>query len=96
MTFEEFKSTLNQENPPAGISKELVALWFEAQGNWDKAHNIVQAMNTKTAAWVHAYLHRKEPNEWNASYWYSIAGRPKPKTTFEEEWEEITRYLLGE
>ncbi len=95
MTLEEFKSSLNQENPPDTISNELKALWYEANGDWDKAHKIVQAMNTKTAAWVHAFLHRKEPDEWNASYWYSIARRPKPKTNFEEEWEEIAKYLLG-
>lgn len=95
MNLKEFKQSLSEDTVPSGISTELKALWFEAKGDWDKAHNIVQSMTTKNAAWVHAYLHRKEPDEWNASYWYSIAGKPIPKISFESEWDEIAKNLLA-
>jgi len=94
MTVNEFKDTLKEYTPPGEISNELKALWYDAKGDWDKAHQIVQSMHTKKAAWVHAYLHRKEPDDWNASYWYSIAGKPKQNSSFEEEWEQIVISLL--
>jgi hypothetical protein len=28
--------------------------------------------------WIHAYLHRKEPDIWNAKYWYRRCGKPYP------------------
>ena len=31
---------------PAGITKELEAVWEDARGNWDTAHGIVQRMDT--------------------------------------------------
>jgi hypothetical protein len=96
MTVNEFKVTLKENSVPKEISNELKALWYDAKGDWNKAHQIVQSMHTKNAAWVHAYLHRKEPDEWNASYWYSIAGREKPKIPYDVEWEEITRNLLSQ
>lgn len=95
LTFEKFKASLNASKPPSEISSELKALWYDAKGDWDKAHQIVQSLHTKNAAWVHAYLHRKEPDDWNASYWYSIAGKVKPNTKFDTEWEEISRDLLS-
>ncbi|MFC2115700.1 hypothetical protein ACFLTU_04455 [Bacteroidota bacterium] len=39
---------------------------------------------------------REEGDLANASYWYSRAGSRMPKTTLEEEWIHISRYLLNE
>jgi len=36
-------------------------------------------------SWIHAYLHRKEGDKWNAGYWYNRAGKPFPDFSFEEE-----------
>jgi hypothetical protein len=47
------------------------------------------------AAWVHAYLHRQEWDEWNANYWYQRAGRTMPSLSLDEEWDQIARGLLG-
>ena len=59
-------------------SEHLRALWYDLSGDWDTAHSIVQAMPDVNAMWLHAYLHRKEPDIWNAKYWYRRAGKPYP------------------
>jgi hypothetical protein len=46
----------------------------------------VQVMSDVNAMWIHAYLHRKEPDIWNAKYWYNRCGKPYPgEMTFEAE-----------
>jgi hypothetical protein len=72
----------------------LRALWHEAQGDWKRAHEIVQDENDRDSAWVHAYLHRKEGDLPNAGYWYRRAGKPVAKETLEQEWEAIVSALL--
>lgn len=67
----------------------LSALWHEARGNWVRAHEIVQDLDGKEAAWIHAYLHRKEGDLWNARYWYDRAGRDESKCSFDVEWQMI-------
>jgi hypothetical protein len=73
----------------------LQALWHEAKGDWDVAHDLLQGQNDQTGAWVHAYLHRKEGDNSNAAYWYSRAGRTLPNQSLQAEWEEIAEALLA-
>ena len=103
MTFNEFKISLSQSSPPKNLDDLLIALWYDAkadpstdEASWDKAHKITQDISGKDAAWVHAYLHRKEGDSGNASYWYSRAGKPFSNKTLDEEWEEIVKALLVE
>jgi hypothetical protein len=96
MTFVEFKSSLTHPQPPATIEPLLQAMWFDGKDDWEGSHNIAQNINTSEGSWVHAYLHRKEGDLGNASYWYSRAGKPMPSRSLAEEWEEIVRTLLGE
>ena len=95
MTLEEFKSTLSEPKPPDGFSDLLRAMWYEANNDWNKAHDISQEIPSEDGSWVHAYLHRKEGDHGNAGYWYRRAGRPTCRMTLEEEWEQITADLLG-
>jgi len=39
-------------------------------GDWHGAHNIAQDYSDNTANWIHAVLHKIEPDEWNSRYWY--------------------------
>jgi hypothetical protein len=94
MTFEEFKLSLNDNSSPHGINDSLKALWHDAQGNWNRAHLLAQEINDYSGAWVHGYLHRKEGDLANASYWYSRAGKKMPKVPLDEEWEAIAKQLL--
>jgi hypothetical protein len=42
MTFDEFESSLNDDEPPAELSPYLTALWRDKRGDWDGAHETVQ------------------------------------------------------
>lgn len=95
MTYAQFRASLGQPAPPAGLDVALRALWYDAQGDWDNAHRLAQDDPRPQGAWVHAYLHRKEGDLGNAGYWYSRAGRRRPQTDLDEEWETIARALLG-
>jgi hypothetical protein len=95
MNLLDFNTSLTQTEPPAGLSPYLTALWHEARGQWDTAHEIVQVLNTSQAAWVHAYLHRQEGDEGNARYWYRTAGKSFPANqTLAAEWQDIVQQLL--
>ncbi len=72
-----FIASTTGDRPPENISVYLLSLWFDARGNWDKAHTTIQDVQTKNASWIHAYLHRKEGDNFNADYWYSRAGKKK-------------------
>jgi len=94
MHFAAFQSSLSASEPPAGLNTYLQSLWHDGKGNWMLAHELIQDLEDKTAAHIHAYLHRKEGDVWNANYWYGKAGRRMPGHTLEKEWEEIVKGLL--
>ena len=90
----DYKNTLSLSSPSDSLSVYLKALWHDAKGDWNKAHNIIQDVPDQTASWIHAYLHRKEGDIWNADYWYNKAGRKRPGISLDEEWEDIVKALL--
>jgi len=69
------------------------ALRTDQEGDWDGAHEMIQDLPDQKAAWIHAYLHRKEGDQWNADYWYRRAGKPSCKTSLEEEWRQLWEAL---
>ena len=89
-----FKSTLSRKKPPRALQPALQALWWDAKGDWQRAHEVAQASAEADSAWVHAYLHRKEGDVANARYWYGRTGKPFPQTSSEQEWEDILAALL--
>ena len=95
MTLVQYKQSLSSASPPSEASDYLKALWFDANGDWEKSHNIIQDIDDKKAAWIHAYLHRKEGDIWNADYWYKRAGKKRPEVSLEEEWLEIVKTLIA-
>lgn len=84
-TFQEFKTTLKQNQPSEEWSAPLKSLWFDAKGDWEASHDIAQDLHSQMGGWIHAYLHRKEGDEWNAGYWYRKAEKPFPEYSLEEE-----------
>jgi len=96
MTFTDFKESLLKNRTPNDMSGYLQSLWHDAKGDWDKAHHIIQDIDDKTAAWIHAYLHRKEGDIANADYWYNRAGRKRPVIMLDYEWESIVKELLND
>jgi len=81
--------------PPPGLTPPLEALWWDAKGDWSRAHGRVDALETKEAMAVHAYLHRKQGDQSNADYWYRRAGEQYRRTTLDEEWNALVAGLLG-
>jgi hypothetical protein len=93
MVLQEFKASLVADNPPP-LNNLLLALWHDAKGDWEAAHDIAQDIHTRDGSWLHAYLHRKEGDQWNAGYWYRQAGKPVHTGTLEQEWEELVLAFL--
>lgn len=96
LTKTRFRDNLQDNQPPQGITVVLQALWYDAKGDWDKAHELVQDLPGPTAAWIHGYLHRKEGDNWNANYWYAKAGHTMPAATLAEEWESLVTAMLND
>ena len=94
MTFAEFQSTLSLEAPPAGLAVPLAALFWDAKGDWGRAHSLVDEFETPEGMAVNAYLHRKEGVEWNANYWYARAGRESRRDRLDDEWQALVERLL--
>ena len=94
-TLAEFKASLNLDEPPAGLSVQLKSLWYDGNGDWGQAHRQVDHLTDQASAWVHAYLHRKEGDIWNADYWYNKARKTRPDISLETEWEELVVEFLG-
>ena len=94
MEWSEYLASLGQNSPPE-CQPIMKSLWWDRKGNWEKAHNIAQDIHTSDGSWIHAYLHRKEGDIWNADYWYAKADKSRPETSLDEEWESLVRHFLN-
>ena len=95
MSFEEFVESVSLESAPSGLSGPLLALWWDKKGDWERAHEEAQRAGSREGDWVHAYLHRKEGDEGNASYWYARCREPFFEGSLDEEWQHIVESLLA-
>jgi hypothetical protein len=95
MTTDQFNASLHQDAPPSGISKQLIALWHDAKGDWQQAHDLVDGAPDQVSARIHAYLHRKEGDIWNADYWYSKSGEKRPQVGIDAEWDMLVERLCA-
>ncbi|HTF30887.1 MAG TPA: hypothetical protein VK625_18660 [Flavitalea sp.] len=94
MNFTDYKSSLDSDNAPEGLSPVLLALWYDGKNDWERSHDIAQDIHTNDGSWIHAYLHRKEGDPGNAAYWYRKAGKQVPTVSLEKEWEDLVKVLL--
>jgi hypothetical protein len=95
MTFEEFRQSFTATEPPASLTPALAGLWWDAKGDWERAHESAQQDEGVEGSWVHAYLHREEGDQSNAAYWYNRAGKPVCREPLDTEWLGIVKGLLG-
>lgn len=91
-----FTRSLDQPAPPAGLSPALQALWWDAKGDWARAHGLIDELETRDAMMVHAYLHRKEGNAGNAGYWYSRSTSDYRRPTLPAEYTALLEALLAQ
>ncbi|WP_372973300.1 hypothetical protein [Muriicola sp.] len=94
VNLQEFEATLRNEYPSSQWKPELQAMWWDAKGDWYRAHECVDHLSDRWASWVHAYLHRKEGDLWNADYWYGRAGKRRPSKPLQEEFTDLLNQIL--
>lgn len=94
-TVADFIDSLVLAKPPS-LPPLLLALWHDAKGNWEAAHEIAQTQQG-TVAYdrLHAYLHRKEGDSFNADYWYRRARVVRPVVSLAEEWNLLVEAFLA-
>lgn len=93
MNAEQFLRSLGEPNPPPGLAVTLEALWWDAKGDWGRAHRLVDELETPDGMAVHAYLHRKEGADSNAEYWYLRSGKSYYRPALEAEWNALVEGL---
>lgn len=96
MDLQAFRESIAEQQPPEGLSLALQALWWDAKGDWNKAHECAQERDDRAGMLVHAYLHRKEGDPSNARYWYRRSGAAPSDLTLDAEWDELARAFLKE
>lgn len=96
MTFADFTASLTHPTPPDGLPVTLQSLWWDARGDWQRAHALVDELETRDGMAVHAYLHRKQGEESNANYWYRQAGSAFRRPTLAAEWQALVEALLAQ
>ena len=95
MTHNEFTSSLSQPQPPANLPPVLLALWHDANNNWEAAHDVAQRQEgLPDYDRLHAYLHRKEGDAFNAGYWYRRAKTPVFTGSLSDEWQTLVDQQL--
>ena len=95
MNYEDFIKLAKGSQPPDSLTGIHLALWYSKKNNWDLAHNIVQDINTDTASWIHAYLHRVEGDLSNANYWYNRASKIASTESLESELNNIIKSVFN-
>jgi len=95
MTLDDFRQSLTATEPPAELTLALVGLWWDAKGDWTRAHESAQGDEGSKGSWVHAYLHRKEGDQGNAAYWYKRAGKRVCRDPLDAGWLSVVKDLLG-
>ena len=94
MKIDDFRKSLTEPTAPTELSLALTGLWWDAKGDWVRAHESAQQDEGPDGSWVHAYLHRKEGDPSNAAYWYRRARTEPTDVSFEKEWEELAETFL--
>ena len=95
MTVTHFEGSLKDAAPPPNLTAPVEALWWDAKGDWRRAHALVDELETQEGMAVHAYLHRAGGEDWNAEYWYKRAGRSYYHSDLKDEWRALVEGLAN-
>ena len=65
-------ATAHLTGTQAELIRATLLLWHD---HHEAAHRIVQEMETQDGSYIHAILHRREPDYFNAKYWFRRVGQ---------------------
>lgn len=72
---EELETILRDGSLPAtsgDLIRSLVLLWHD---HLDASHTISQSIENSDGSFLHAIMHRREPDYWNSKYWWRRVGK---------------------
>lgn len=61
--------------PEAASPEALLAGLLLFGGDWEQAHEEAQNLETREGSYLHAIVHRMEPEAWNSAYWFRRVGK---------------------
>ena len=97
MTKAEYLDSFQLDHVPAELNDPyLNSLWYDRKGDWNNAHRLADSLDDFRGKRIHAYLHRKEGDIWNADYWYRKADMSRPEISLDEEWKQIVDSIFNE
>ncbi len=74
-TVAEIDSTLASLQLPAAtreLLRSLLLLWHD---HLDASHTLSQGIENADGSFLHAIMHRREPDYWNSKYWWRRVGK---------------------
>src|ERR1035441_8445708 len=67
MTLDDFRQSLTVAKPPAELTLALAGLWWDAKGDWTRAHESAQQDEGPEGSVVPRFLERKKGEPDNAT-----------------------------
>lgn len=72
----------------------LSGLWLR-YGAWDEAHQTAQEIQSDEGSYWHGIVHRQEPDDWNAGYWFRRVGSHEVFANLGKHAEQRSSALAG-
>jgi hypothetical protein len=77
---------------PSGQQEAVLSLALLWHDHLDASHSLSQNIHSADGSFIHAIMHRREPDYWNSKYWWRQTGA---HPAFEPLGQRVTDYLGG-